>query len=279
MIASSSFAFASYSARDADSVLPIVEALHSRGFNVWIDRKELAPGVNWSNSIVDAVRDARVLLWFAGRGTSTSEWMTFELQSVLERGDSAAIVIPVLVAGAEPEKLPAIIRARQWLDARVEIATAIERLAAVLEEHLGKPREAEAHASTTQNKGYVFISYSVNDKTFLTELKSFLKSKAYGYWDFHENKRDYQAQFHLELEAVISDARAVLCVVTTSWKHSRWAPREYLFAEDIRKPTFLLRAEAMKPTLLIAGSSYIDFVGDRDFAFLELERELSSAGL
>lgn len=67
--------------------------------------------------------------------------------------------------------------------------------------------------------------------------------------------------------------------MTPAWKISRWAPREYLFTEDIRRPIFLLRAQPLEPTLLIAGSSYIDFVEDRERAFHELDRELASAGL
>ncbi len=59
------YAFASYSHRDSESVMPIVESLISKGFNIWIDRMELMPGEDWSASISNAVRDAKVLLWFA----------------------------------------------------------------------------------------------------------------------------------------------------------------------------------------------------------------------
>jgi len=271
------YAFASYSHQDADSVMPVVESLLARGFQIWIDRIELAAGEEWGKSISDALRDANVLLWFAGRHTGTSSWMQEELRSTMRHGEKVA-VIPVLVDGADPEELPAFLKNRQWVDARDGHDAAIRRLSEALEGYLGtaaKPIEK----ATAQNEGYVFISYSVEDRAFLKDLKAFLKEKGYGYWDFHESKRDYQTQFHLELEGIIRDSRAVLCIVTPAWKVSRWAPREYLFTEDIRKPIFLLRAEVLEPTLLIAGSSYIDFIDNREHAFQELDRELAAAGL
>ena len=129
-----------------------------------------------------------------------------------------------------------------------------------------------------RNKGYAFISYSQNDSIFLDELKTFLGEHDYGYWDFHESKRDYQNQFHLELEGVIRNSQAVLCVLTPDWKRSRWTPREYLFSEEINKPLFLLKYRALEPTLLIAGSSYIDFVANKSKGYLELDSELRERG-
>lgn len=276
-------AFVSYSHRDSDSVIPIVEALSNYGFNIWIDRMELLPGEEWSSAIAEAVRDAKVLLWFAGRHTATSSWMKEELNAIIRSGEDA-VIIPILVDGAEPEELPQFLRTRQWIDARSDVKPAIEKLITSLSIYLGSPKLTDKKPKETPkrkllNKGYVFISYSIENRAFLDELKQFLKKKGYGYWDFHESKRDYQAQFHLELESIIVDSRAVLCIITPAWKASRWAPREYLFSEDIRKPIFLLRAEKLEPTLLIAGSSYIDFIENKKQAFEELNRELMSAGL
>lgn len=275
------YAFVSYSHRDADLVIPIVENLISQGFNIWIDRMKLLPGEDWSSSIANALGNAKVLLWFAGRHTSGSSWMLEELHAMYRSGEEA-IIIPILVDGADPEKLPSFLHNKQWVDARNSNDQAINELINALKVYLGEPKEVELTTirKTRQlNKGYVFISYSVENRNFLEKLKVFLKSKKYGYWDFHENKRDYQAQFHLELESIIRDSSAVLCIITSAWKSSRWTPREYLFSEDIRKPIFLLRAERLEPTLLIAGSSYIDFVDNEVKAFEELDRELSNAGL
>ena len=85
-------------------------------------------------------------------------------------------------------------------------------------------------------------------------------------------------QFHLELEGVIQGSEVMLCIVSPSWKRSKWTPREFLFAEEIGKPVFLLRAKKMEPTLLIAGLSYIDFTEDTYDAYQESDRELKRRG-
>lgn len=70
----------------------------------------------------------------------------------------------------------------------------------------------------------------------------------------------------------------MLCIISPSWKRSKWTPREFLFAEEIGKPVFLLRAKKLEPTLLIAGLSYIDFSQDASTGYQELNRELISRG-
>lgn len=271
------YAFVSYSHRDADKVIPIVEKLRDAGFSLWIDRFELTAGEEWSKSIADALNNAHVLLWFVGKGTATSSWIQLELKTLLQRSGTEVQIIPVLLEGADPFSLPSEVNKYRWIDVRNNVDSALKELEIALDRF--NMRQVGQSSPPEKNSGFVFISYSATDRSFLEELKEFLKERKYGYWDFHESKRNYQSQFHLELESIIIDSKAILCIVTPAWKASRWAPREYLFAEDIRNPIFLLRAETLEPTLLIAGSSYIDFVTDKKWAFEELGRELTLAGL
>ncbi|MEM9815483.1 MAG: toll/interleukin-1 receptor domain-containing protein [Cyanobacteria bacterium P01_D01_bin.6] len=175
------YAFASYSHRDADAVMPIVEALLERGFYVWIDRLQLVPGEEWGKSISEALRDAKALLWFAGRHTGSSSWMQEELRSTMRLGEQVAL-IPVLVKGANPEELPLFLKTRQWVDARDDRNKAIDALSTALTQYLGSPLPPiEKETFSQKNEGYFFISYSVEDSEFLDDLKSFLKQKGYGY--------------------------------------------------------------------------------------------------
>lgn len=183
-----SFAFVSYSHKDAQEVLPIVDSLRMNGFSLWVDRLNLRAGSDWGSEVRRALTDASVLLWFAGKYSASSAWMETELTAMMQRDGSTAIVIPVLVDGAVPEQLPDSIRKFQWVDARNDIDSAIDQLAAALEQHL--TRSSEEREPQSLNKGYVFVSYSVSDRAFLEDLKTFLRGQSYGYWDFHESKRD-----------------------------------------------------------------------------------------
>jgi TIR domain len=273
-----SYAFASYNHVDSDNVSKIVKELHNKGFDIWMDRFDLLPGDNWSLKISDAVKKSSILLLFIGKGNVSSSWVQQEIYLMSQNKKSA--IIPILLDGAETESLPEFIKNRLWIDARDEFDNAIERIATALLNYKVLPRKTKPDSSyDLKNSGYFFISYATTNTEFLAKIKSFLKDQKLGYWDFHENKRNYQVQFHLELEGAIKDSRAVVCLVTNAWKYSQWAPREYLFSQEIKKPIFLLKTEPVEPTLLIAGSSYINFVDDEDWAFAELKRELSTIQL
>jgi len=93
------------------------------------------------------------------------------------------------------------------------------------------------------------------------------------------SERNYHTQFVRELESVIIDAAATLCILSEAWKNSQWTIREYFFSEEVGIPVFLLRAKEMKPSLAVAGAPYIDFVANVIRGFERLDRELKRKGL
>lgn len=60
----------------------------------------------------------------------------------------------------------------------------------------------------------MFISYAAEDGAFVGDLKAHMKGGGYTYWDFRESQRNYQVDYTIELEGVISDAEATLSVVS-----------------------------------------------------------------
>ena len=98
-----------------------------------------------------------------------------------------------------------------------------------------------------QSKGYVFISYASEDEAFVEELKAHMKGRGYTYWDFRESQRNYQVDYTIELEGVISDAEATLSVVSPDWKKSPTSLQELHFSKEVRKPVFLLRVRDLGP--------------------------------
>jgi TIR domain len=269
------YVFISYASKDAEIVGSIASALQAAGIKIWMDVQDIAPGANFAEAIRNAIDRASAYIYVASHNSAVSNYMQLELiRAITKRADFP--LIPVILDDAGIEGLPHWLKVYQGVDLRRDFDSGLRALTTSLAKDI--PTVGPMPPSAPKNKGYAFISYSIHDNEFLEDLKAFLGKHGYGYWDFHESKRDYQTQFHLELEGVIRDSQAVLCVVTPQWKLSRWAPREYLFSEEIAKPIFLLKYRALEPTLLIAGSSYIDFVNDKTKGYSELDRELRERG-
>jgi len=269
------YVFISYARHDSHKVDKIVSFLEAKGIRIWRDTNQIQPGQDWSAAIGKALEKASVFVFVSSVNSAHSEWMRDELGAVVSRSDR--LIIPVILDEKGASSLPLYLSTRQWIDLRSEEEQNLINLYEAIARVVRPSFESQKSGAIT--KGYVFISYSVDDREFLEGLKKILFLNKYGYWDFHESKRDYQTQFHLELEGIIRESSAVLCVISPSWKRSRWAPREYLFSEDIRKPIFLLKAKPLEPTLLIAGSSFIDFTENSEHGYDELNRELQARGL
>ncbi len=271
------YAFISYARSDMEVVRRIVLALERAGISIWLDTKNIAPGNNFAEAIREAIERATAYVYVASRNSASSKYMELELMAALRAKRSTLSIFPIILDDAGVDGLPAWLRPYQWIDLRESFDAGVQTLVSALSKDV--PIQKPIPPGKQKNKGYLFISYSATDRGLLEELKVFLGKHSYGYWDFHESKRDYQTQFHLELEGVIRDSQAVLCIVSPAWKHSRWTPREYLFSEEICKPIFLLKYRPLEPTLLIAGSSYIDLISDKTKGYAELDRELRERGL
>ena len=271
------YVFISYPRAESQLADEIVAVLERAGIRTWRDVDDIEPGENWVSSIESAIRNASAFVYLAGQGKHNSQWMMRELETLFRNRVDQTILIPVVVGPSGFDALPDMAKQFQGVDLSGNHVDGLRKIVERLKEFAGE--EPAAAIPEKKNKGYAFISYASEDFDFLLDLKQFLIEAKYGYWDFHENKRDYELQFHLELEGVIRESEVMLCIISPDWKKSRWTPREFLFAEEIRKPIFLLRSQDLEPTLLIAGSSYIDFVSDKERGFNELQRELNAKGL
>ena len=110
-------------------------------------------------------------------------------------------------------------------------------------------------------------------------MRDFLEDRGYAYWDYQDSERNYQTQLPSELEGVMLNAAATICVLSPAWKESKWTQRELAFSEEIGVPVFLAKAREIGPTLAIAGKLYIDFTLNEEAGFAKLDNELRRKGL
>jgi hypothetical protein len=86
--------FLSYQSDDSAIAQGITRSLERRGINVFFDREALVAGEEFNNAILDALRDARIVLVLLSRHSKRSTWVEAQLQDAL---DSKTDIIPVLL--------------------------------------------------------------------------------------------------------------------------------------------------------------------------------------
>lgn len=271
---SAPYAFISYSRRDQDFVDRLSEDLQLAGVRVWRDTEQIQPGQQWQRAVEDALTNTFALLYVSSQQSRGSGWMQHELLTFFRTGK---LIIPIILDDAGEQALPNELRQFQWVDFRQSYVHAIQDLLSVF------PSDVKSKTPITfiekQSKGYVFISYAEEDSDFVEQLRGFLSTRKYGYWDYADSDRNYHTQFVRELEGVIVDAEATLSILSEAWKASEWTIKEYFFSQEVGTPVFLLRVREMAPSLAVAGIPYIDFVADVDVGFKKLDRELKRKGL
>lgn len=272
-----SYLFVSYSRWDRRSSPLIDRLLHdlrAAGVNLWLAPDSVPAGQDWQDAIPDAIAGADGQLFIFSKRLNKARGMARELEQVLEHN---LPVYPILLDERGAELLPPVLQQIPHFDINTEYDDALDQLLAALPDS-----SKEGHAvpqPRPQSKGYVFISYAEEDTPFVARLRSFLKERGYGYWDYAESERNYHTHFFTELEEVIMNATATVSVLSPDWKRSKWTAKEYMFSEDVGVPVFLLMARHMGPTLVTAGIPYIDFTRDDQQGFERLDRELSRKGL
>ena len=92
--------FISYAAKDRERVLSLVKRLRSAGVTVWIDQAGIDVATMWSQEIVNAIRDSKVMLLSISPHSTESENVVKELALASERKKP---IIPVYL---EPADIP-----------------------------------------------------------------------------------------------------------------------------------------------------------------------------
>lgn len=261
------FVFISYSRKDKVFVDKLSKDLNENGVATWIDVQQILPGSMWQDELKAGIQKSSIVIIVLSSNYISSIWASFELALASNKR-----ILPIKIDDLLPESIPNSIKLLQWVDFFKSYNQGFQLLLKSIPENYKSKEPLKSKEQKT--KGYVFLSFSEEDSTFVSELREFLKSQDFAYWDFEECDRNYHIQFFLELETVINESEAVLSIISPNWKNSKWTIREFIYSEEIGKPILLLRAKATKPILAIAGLPYIDFSNNNKLGFKKLEKEL-----
>jgi TIR domain len=129
--------FISHSSRDRIEAEATCQALESRGISCWMAPRNIRPGADWSESIIDALSQAKVMVVIISHHANDSQ----QLRREVERGSNRGMmVIPMRIENVPPARsLEYFLSTSHWLDAfpppidrHLEIL--VETVASTLEE-------------------------------------------------------------------------------------------------------------------------------------------------
>jgi hypothetical protein len=120
--------FISHSSRDRKIAETLCHALETRGIGCWLSSRDIAPGQNFQEAIVKALRSCRAMLMVFTANANNSDEIKKELALASQ---NHLAVIPVRVEDVVPTDAFAYeFATRQWVDVFKDWDTSIERLAA-----------------------------------------------------------------------------------------------------------------------------------------------------
>jgi tetratricopeptide (TPR) repeat protein len=134
--------FISYATADRKHALSVCKAIERRGAKCWISMRDVAPGENYQEAIVRAIRDASaVVLVFSGAANNSDE-----IKKELSLASRYHIpVIALRIEDVEPSDAFAYeLSTRQWIDAFVDWDKSIDALVS----RIGQLSESEPVAVT-----------------------------------------------------------------------------------------------------------------------------------
>jgi len=129
--------FISYSSKDRQIAQTLCQALEARGQNCWIAGRDVRPGENFQESIVRALREARVMVLVFSSNANNSEEIKKE---VVLAGRHKVTVVPVRVEDVVPnDAFTYEFATRQWIDLFQDWEQQVEQLVNQIDQILGRP--------------------------------------------------------------------------------------------------------------------------------------------
>lgn len=124
--------FVSYSHLDQELLPLICDHLENAGLRVWTDEL-IEPADDWEEAVAQTIKNAGCLVALLTENSAQSEWVRREL-GFAEANQTR--IFPLLLRGTEQDSIPFRLINHQFIDARLSIEEAMQRLVDVIQEHL-----------------------------------------------------------------------------------------------------------------------------------------------
>lgn len=123
--------FISYSTKDAEGAEEICRLLEERGISCWIAPRDVPPGADWAESIMEGIKQAQGFVLVLSEHVNTSRHCKSEVEVAFSAGKA---VFPVRLRRIEPsQSLHLFLASSQWIDAfDPPLEAHMDRLAAAI---------------------------------------------------------------------------------------------------------------------------------------------------
>ena len=135
--------FVSHSAKDKTVSDALVARLEAEGIRCWVAPRDVVPGADWGESIIDAIESSRIMVLIFSASANGSPQIKREIERAVDKG---VYTIPFRIEDVQPTKaLEYFISSAHWLDAFSQpLAQHFDSLARTLKAILATPRPGSA---------------------------------------------------------------------------------------------------------------------------------------
>src|SRR5215510_5912034 len=107
--------FVSHSVKDKGVAESVVTRLETDAVTCWIAPRDVVPGADWGESIIDAIESSRIMVLLFSQSANASSQIKREVERAVNKG---VYIIPFRVEDIRPAKaLEYFISTSQWMDA------------------------------------------------------------------------------------------------------------------------------------------------------------------
>lgn len=109
--------FVSHSSKDREAADAACRELESRGIRCWMAPRDIRPGANWGESILEAIGRVKVMVLLLSANANASPQVQREVERAVNK---SVVIIPVRIENVMPSaSLEYFLSAAHWLDAFV----------------------------------------------------------------------------------------------------------------------------------------------------------------
>src|SRR3954462_2529459 len=107
--------FISYSTKDKPTADAVCATLESRGVRCWVAPRDILPGTDWGEAIIDAIEASRVMVLVFSQNANASPQIKREVERAVNKG---VAVVPLRIEDVPMSKsLEYFVSTPHWMDA------------------------------------------------------------------------------------------------------------------------------------------------------------------